>query len=377
MPATATPPAQAPAPAPAGIPFAQGAHEHVEIIAQFAYTPTAAAQVFGPFDVPPSGYERNLALEIVTTSNGVIGAGVASADYPFNIIQSLSMNDVNGAPIVGPIDGYALMWANIVAGTQWNNDPRLGPWFSNTIINPAFFIRVPNEITTHDGLGCLANQDASATYKLYITLAPNTTLYTTQPTTPPTLQITVWLEAYTVPSDHDMFGNPQAQAPPALGTAQYITFNQQTVLAGANTIPLKRTGNLLECLVMIFRTAAGARSDSVAFNPFTVRWDNKEIYQAVSQNYLKQMAAESLERVTIDAGVYIIPMNMTTKGGLGNGPLRSLWPTTQSSRIEFAGSAAVAGSVQIVTIDIAAAQVNPSGRYVMDSATGASPAGTR
>lgn len=364
---------QAPA-APVGrVPFVQGSHDHAELVAQFNFTPSASAQNFGPFDVPPYGYEKSLGIEIATTTAGT-GAATASADYPFNLIQSIALNDVNGAPIVGPIDGYALLWANIVAGTSFQTDPRLGPWYSSAVLSPSFFIRIPNEITSHDCLGSLANQDASATYKLYITMNPNTVAWTSPPaTTQPVIQVSIWLEAYTVPSPTDMLNNPQEQAPPALGTAQYISYNQQSVLSGSNTIPLKRVGNMLASLILIYRTAAGARSDSVALNPFTIRWDGREMLQAVSQNYLKQIASESLNRVTIDPGVYIIPFNRTTLGRMGNGPLRNLWPTTQSSRIELFGSAAVAGSVQIVTVDIAVAQVNPTGRYVLDSATGFHP----
>lgn len=356
------------------IPFVQGSHEHVELVTQFNFSPSASAQNFGPIDVPPYGYQRSLGLEFVTLTAGTGGTPVASADYPFNLIQTIALNDVNGAPIVGPIDGYALLWANIVASTAYITDPRKGPWYSSAVTGPSFFIRIPNEITTSDGLGVLANQDASATYKLYITLNPNTVTWTTpNATTQPAMQCTIWLEAYTVPSPTDMLNNPQEQAPPALGTAQYISYNQQAVLSGANTIPVKRVGNLLEALVLIYRTAAGARSDAVALNPFTLRWDGRDFYQSVSQNYLTQLMDESMDPVTRDAGVYTMLFNRGTLGRAGNGPLRNLWPTTQSSRLELAGTAVTAGSVQILTIDMAVAQVNPQGRYILDSATGFHP----
>lgn len=353
------------------IPFVQASHEHVEMVAQFNVIPSTSRQNFGPFDVPPYGYLRALMLEVVTTTPGTGGTPVGSADYPFNLIDSLSLNDVNGAPVVGPIDGYALLWTNIVAGTQFQTDPRRGAYFANTATGPSFCIRVPIEITTNDCLGSLMNQDASSTYKLFLTINAGTTVWTTPPsTTYPTIQITVWLEAYTVPNATDMLNNPQQQAPPALGTAQYVTFNTQAVLVGSNTIPIKRVGNLLEALILIYRTGAGARSDTVALNPFTLRWDSREFYQAVTLNYLKQMAVERMNNVTLDTGVYIIPFNTTTLGRLGNGPLRNLWPTTNSSRVEIAGSAAAAGSVQIITVDMSVAQVNPAGRYILDSATG-------
>lgn len=365
--------AQAPGQPAQIIPFVNGAHEHVELVAQFGFTPTAALQVFGPFDVPPYGYIRALHIELVTTTVGV--AGTLSPDAPANILQSLTLNDVNGANLCYPIDGYALMWVNIVSGWAYVADPRLGAYFSNATTAPAIMLRVPLEITSFDGFGSLANQDSSATYKLYMTMNTIANIWSGgAPTTVPVMQCTVWMEAWTVPDDEDMLGNPQEQAPPGLGSGRYISQNIQPVVVGANTIPVKRVGNLLEVMLIINRTAAGVRSDGVALNPWTVRWDGREMWQAVSQRYLQQIMRESMEGpVTRDTGVYILPFNKATQNKIGNGPLRQLWPTVQSSRVEFQGSAEVAGNMQIVSLDMTVQEVDPANRYVLDSATGFHP----
>lgn len=356
------------------IPFVNGAHEHVELVTQFLYTPTAALQVFGPFDIPPYGYIRNLVIDIAISAAGTAGAGVLAADAPANIIQSVNLNDVNGANLVYPIDGYALMWVNIVGGWAYVADPRLSAVYSNTVAGPSILMRLPLEITSFDAFGSLANQDSSATYKLYLTLNTQGAIYSTAPTAYPTFQVTVWMEAWTVPDDEDMLGNPQEQAPPGLGSGRYISQNIQPVVAGANTIPVKRVGNLLEAMLIINRTAAGVRSDGVGLNPWTVRWDGREMWQAVSQRYLQQIMRESMEGpVTRDTGVYVLPFNKATQNKIGNGPLRQLWPTVQSSRVEFQGTAVEAGNMQIVSLDMTVQEVDPANRYVLDSATGFHP----
>ena len=353
------------------ISFVQGAHEHVETIARFTHD-FASRVTMGPYDVPSYGYLRNVVIKITTLTAGT-GAGVASPDYPWNIIQSVQLSDVNGAPIVGPIDGYALRWVNALHSTEFQPDPALKYGYSNDARSPSYTIRLPLEIDSSNGLGSLANQDSAAAYKVTIDLNDARTAWTTPGDTNPRIQVDVWGEFYTVPNAVDMLGNPQEQAPPGLGTAQYVTYNTQPVLAGQNTIQVKRVGNMIASHVVIFRDATGARAASVAFNPYTVAWDGRDMWQAVTPDYMLEMAQSRMNGSRIDPGVLINPFNTTTLSKLGNGPLKNLWPTTQSTRVEIRGTSAANGSIQIVTTDIALAQVNPSGRYLLNSATGDNP----
>src|SRR2546423_579787 len=93
---------------PALIPFTAASHEHLEPmfdVSTAAASYASAAVQLGPFDVPAFGFLRHIWL-FVQATGGTIGAGVLNADYPFNIIQSVTLADVNGAPIFGPLDGY-------------------------------------------------------------------------------------------------------------------------------------------------------------------------------------------------------------------------------------------------------------------------------
>src|SRR5689334_1252423 len=84
------------------IPFTHAAHEHVEGIADTSDQVGANVIQKGPFDIPAFGYVKNVYL-IVTTSGGVNGTATAHEDGPFNVLQNVSFEDVNGAPIVGPV----------------------------------------------------------------------------------------------------------------------------------------------------------------------------------------------------------------------------------------------------------------------------------
>src|SRR3954454_19174227 len=254
------------------VPFTSAAHEYNEPFADNTNTPGANATNVGPLDVSAQGYLRHLWI-LVQATGGSLGAGVLSADYPFNIFQTISLTDVNGAPLFGPLDGYGAMWANIAGGVGGGAkvDPRGLPSYVGTI-NTTFALRVPVEISHHDGLGALANQNAAAAYKFAYTLNPSATLYSTAPTTVPAFRVRAWLEAWTLPNDLDVLGRPQAQLPPRHGTSQYTSQFIKAVGVGANSILLPRVGNLLRYLLVIARTGAGVRQDNVFMDPVQFQW---------------------------------------------------------------------------------------------------------
>jgi hypothetical protein len=356
----------------AAIPFTGAAHEHVEQITLQTVTPGAAAVQQGPFDVPAYGYLRHIFFEVIGTG-GTIGAGVLHPDYPFNLFSNITLLDVNGAPLVN-IDGFALLQVNVYGGHGFRSDPRLSPWYVGTI-NAQFFLRLPVEISRHNGLGALGNQNAAAAYKLQWTINPSTVLYTTAPTTVPTFTIRPQLEAWSLPNQQDLAGRPQAQAPPAHGTTQYVSYFSRTTAVGALTYLLPRVGNMIRFILFIARNnnANTPRDDTVFPNPFQITWDARTLTNE-TQNYRIQKQSEALiNGAARDTGVFAWLLNNTNNGEVGDEE-PNLWiPTTQSTRLELDGTTATAGTIQTVTVDIAPVEVQPQNRYVEGSATGFHP----
>lgn len=356
------------------IPFTAAAHEHTEPVTTQVITPGANATPLGPFDVPAYGYLRHIVLE-VTFAGGTLGAGVFHPDAPFNLFTSLALYDVNGAPIYGPMDGYATLWNNIVGGYSFRQDPRLGPQFASGI-NSKFLIRIPIEIARHSGLGSLANQNAAASYKLAMTVNQLTGaqgLFTTAPTTAPTVTIKAWLEAWSLPNPTDIAGRPQAQTPPQHGTTQYWSFTQRVTAAGQQTILFPRVGNLIRNILFIARDASGARSDSVFPDPLQLQWDARSLLNH-SQGYQVQGQMEGyVNGVTRDTGVFFLNYNDLIAGHAGDEEANLWLPTVQSTRLELDGTSTTAGSIQIITNDIAPVEVTPQERFVETSDTGFHP----
>lgn len=359
--------AQAQAVMPA-MPFIASAHEHTEPAFSLTITPTAAVQVQNPIDIPASGYLRAIWIQVVATGGAT---GTASADFPWNLIQSIGLQEVNGSTIMSPIDGYALYIANVVGGYSFINDPAQAPFHVGTTPNPVFYLRIPVEIAAKDGFGALANQNAAAQYKLSMAINSIAAAWTVAPGTTPSLSIKGYLEAWTLPAAQDNRGRPQAQIPPLLGTGQYWSSTTRATIAGANTLGITRVGNYIRALAFIARDVSGARQDTVFPDPFRLNWDGNMIHncsQLYLQDYFRSKVNGTFTRPT---GVFVLPYNHVTIGRMGNED-PSLWlPTMDTTRLETDGNSAVAGSLQMLVNEIAPVETNQAQRYEFPNQSGA------
>lgn len=365
---TAAPPAggnkNAPPPPPPA-PFTAGAHEHVE--GPFFDVSTqmdASLHAIGPFNIPAYGYLKSVLLLVNATGGADSGETVAAnADAPWNVLQNVQLRDVNSAPLVGPFpSGYNLYLANKYGGYAWAANPVLSPFYSGVAVgsnasgNFQFLIRVPVEITPRDALGALPNQNAASTYKLDISIAPSTTVYTTAPDTKPVIRVRGFLEAWSQPLPNDVRGMPQATVPPALGTTQYWSMYSPPVNSGSQTVQLQRVGNLIRTLVFVARDSNGVRSASVFPDPVQLLWDTRILYQeavAIRQQYVQDRYDYGLGESAQDTGVYVYDYTHDLAGHVGD-ELRDLYlPTTQATRLEIQGSFGAAGTLDILTNDVA------------------------
>lgn len=372
--APAAPRAGAPAAPLPQIPFVNAAHEHTEPAFSDTQAITAAAGVDkGPFDIPAYGYLRHILLEC-SFAGGTLGAGVLAADAPWNIFERITLSDVNGSPIF-ELDGYAALQANIIGGYAFNQDPRLMD--HDGTINGRFYLRIPVEINHFNGLGAISNQNSASQYKLTYRLraglgAVNAGLFSTAPTTYPTLTVRGFLEAWSLPNETDLGGRPQEQYPPMHGTSQYWQSNSKGILVGANTIGITKVGNLIRNIILIARDATGARADTVFPDPVSLDWDGNTLQRESQRGHIIRLK-EKLHQATRDTGVFCYPFAHSELGRNGDGPA-SLWlGTVQSARLEVSGNSAAAGSIQVVMNDVAPVEVVPSERYETPNRTGYAP----
>ncbi len=307
------------APARQLVPFIRASYEHRE--GAFLDTSTligAGAIQLPPADVPAFGYARFIWLLVECTA-GTIGAGVLNEDYPFVLLNQVTFKDINGAPI-----------------------------------NAVFALIVPLEITRFDGYGALGNMNSAANYKLEITLAASATAFNTAPTTPPTVRVRAYLNAWQQPAAADAQGNPNQTSPPGHGTIQFWSASTAVINTGDMKIRFTRVGNLIRNLILVYRTddTIPVRITSEFPDPLALNWDARQVYNDPRSYF--SWNARHIFGLTPDTGVVVYAFPDDQDGHAGNDN-RHLWlPTVQATRLEaqgvFTGSG---GTLRILTNDVA------------------------
>jgi hypothetical protein len=341
------------------VPFCQGSKPETEVAQTFPNLILgAASQVLGPVALPANGYVRAVWLELETTAAGTLGAGVASADYPFNIFGQIKLAEPNGAPLGMELTGYNAYLANTLGMYAGTPDPKQQINFSAGAINPRFALRIPIELAPN-GLGALGNQSASAALRLTLTLNPSTVAYTTPLTTNPTMSVRVTMELWGEPPERDILGRAVAQAPPFEGTAQYWSEQSAVGIAtGNNNTRITRVGSMIRTLVFVFRVA-GARSDTPAPNPLQLQWDNR-VFRTQQQYYNQQSMVELVNRISErPTGVYWFCFSQGEHRLAGENEINSWLATLTSTRLELLGASGGAGTVDILVNDVSVTAVNP------------------
>jgi hypothetical protein len=266
-------------------------------------------------NVTPGGFLRGVTMQ-VTSTGGVIGAGVLAADVPYSILQSCSLEDISGGPILYPMGGYqyALMQKYL---RPWDGDPAKRANFSATI-NPVFTIRFFAEVK--DTLGVLANTDARAQYRFRFTLAAANQagpfgLTTTAATTNPTVTVKLYIESWAQPDLQDLLGNSIQQLPDGLNVSRFLMHEQPPLTSANNVIRETLTGNELRGLIFVVRNgdANKSRVDLTDANAGALdfRLDARRVWKMTPSQVIEEMSAFyqalALGTWTRETGVYVIP----------------------------------------------------------------------
>lgn len=361
------------------VPFIRASAEHYEPTGiDVTRTLTTSSQDLGVFDIPAYGYIRSLVIH-VEASGGTGGtpAAVPTEDAPFNTLTNIALTEPNGAVIHQWSDGHKLMLSHKWGGYRRGRgaDPRA--WNTNYVQVPStaaawsFMLRVPVELNGRDGLGSLPNQNAAATFKLRLTLNASGSIFTgTAPTTLPNVRVRVYLEAWDQPEVAGQ-GQTNQTMPPAVNTTQFWSEQQYNYNSGQQTIQLKRVGNYLRNIIMVAKRTASTRvnGDADFPDPVTLYLDTRPI-ATLQKAHFKQLMMErsgfgfGLGAATppavdtaggLDAGVFVFDFTHDFDGLLGY-ENRDLWfPTQSSSRLEIVGNFASAGTLTVLTNDVAIA----------------------
>lgn len=374
--ALATPKApskEAPKTAPV-IPFVRGAVCHDEPFYDTTFTLSAAQQNLGPIDIATYGFARALIVVVdIAATNPATAADVALVeDAPWSVFSELAVQDVNGAPIFGPHSGYETYLHHKWGGFRAQRDPKLYPASVYTALATGtgatagtgkFMFRINLDRGERDGLGALANMNASSAYKLRGTIAAIAGIFATAPSGVVTARVRITLEAYSQPNKQDAAGRMQATVPPANGTTGYSSRFQYNANSGNNVVKHTRVGNYIRNQIYVLRRAGTSRANGQTdLIGQQLQWfmDSRLLTnQLFEQMQMKMAEAYSLTSPTVEAaggpdnGVFVLPFMCEFDGHAGY-ELRDHWmPTTQATRFELnVPSLDNAGTLTVMTDDV-------------------------
>lgn len=365
------------------IPFRRSTRKHDEPFFDSTITMLTSAVTLSPVNIPAYGFVRGIWVRVdATGGSGSTTSAVLAGDAPLNAL-TISLADVNGAPIYGPFSGNQGSYLSYLVlkygGYRRGCDARQNFIFSTGSSGGNFSFRtwIPIEINRTMCLGPLTNLNAAAAYQLAMTVQPSTTVFTTSPSpTLPSVRIRLWLDAYAQPPAHDLLGNMTAPAPPVLNTTQFWSVASFPINSGQQTIRLTRLGQFIRNVIFVLyggSSSASARVDNDWPDPAEIWLDD---YQLISvgqdmwqswfiggdYNYNPNLTDGGQTVGTVpsrDTGVY--PYTFADDGDslfVGGEHFNGWLPTLQSSRLELRGTFGSNNTVKtlyVLTNDIAPA----------------------
>src|SRR6266498_4011481 len=209
-------------------PFRIGVQSKDETDYDVTLTGTTSTQDLPVLNLPPAGFLRGVYLLIETLAGNTGAVSVQfNPDGPFIVLQSISLEDVNSQPVIGPFSGYDLYLVNKFGGYVFNNDPRNAnspSWFAvtgagTTAASPgtaqggafSFVLRLPVELVQRDGLGSLPNKSGTSMFKVRTRLNTTANLYATAPGSTWVTRVRMSQISWWDPPDADLRGRALAQ----------------------------------------------------------------------------------------------------------------------------------------------------------------------
>lgn len=355
------------------VPFAQASRHARERPLTWTVTPGTAPITLGPSDLTPNGFLRFVDIHVKTVSAGTVGSAVGATGFPYNILQNIQFIDTGGQKM-DDLSGPALAVDNYVSGSPFRGDPATAYDFSANLISPNFRLRIAREIFP-DGRGALPNLSGSQKYRVRFVIDALSNIYSTLPTTAPTLSVDVIDHLWLLPAEVDGSGRPQQRRPPLLGLAQYRTSWYPSIAINSQNVgyQIKATGNLIKYIAMLGYDSSGAATDAVFPDPFTLRIDNSYPYDNVPLSEViheyESMIPERSARLT---GLILLPFNYGRGRAVGDDGVGSWLPTSTATYIRLQGTQASAtvGTISFLVCEISTAEINPAERSTLNNGTG-------
>lgn len=339
------------------IPFVRASRKASQQDFAFAQ-PLSAANTFqiGPMDIQTNGFLRKLELWTSAITAGNAATVAFAQDAPFNVYQNATLQDPSSEFIVSPYTGYELYLAEKYFATVAQAiavDARNDPQFLATSGSGAtagsfqFRVSVPLEDRARDAFCAVPNSAANKNYRFQAFLALSTTVYTTAPTTLPTVNVACTNFYWTEPPA-SIAGVATVPTPNGNGSVAYLDRETFVSLSSASTPTLifKNVGRVYKSAIFILRNSTPAREDTDWPDPMTIWVNGYPLYYKPKHTWVSEMSDNyGLYGVTkdvangLDTGVYAWYDLSNQPGSVVNwGDANQFLATVASTKLQLVGS---------------------------------------
>jgi len=261
------------APVVAARPFVTGTRTLESEVYTQTVTQTTATQALTPYEFQVDGYLAGAIIRVTATTAGNAATVAFQADGPFSVIQSVTVEDIGGKQVLGPVSGHQLRILNQFGGFVFNGDPRASGIYTITSGAGAtggsyrFALRVPIQVRRRDAMGALPNRNASATFKCKVVVNQSNQVYSTAPTNAASVNVQIQQHGWATSDNRDYKGNAVSPTPNGVGSLLYTDVETIQLSAGAYNQRMSTFGGLLRVLIFELRDSNGSRAQGEADFP--------------------------------------------------------------------------------------------------------------
>lgn len=249
-------------------------------------TLTTATQSLTPYEFQVDGYLSRALIHVQCVTAGNAANVAFQEDGPFIALQSVVFEDIGGKQILGPITGWNLYVLNRFGGFVYNADVKANTTYSVTTGSGAtggsfsFTLPLPIQVRRRDGMGSLPNRNASATFRLKLTVNTSAAIYSTAPTNAGTLTVSIQQQGWATSDNRDYKGNMVAPTPNGVGSLMYTDVESIVLSAGQFTQRMGNYGGLTRLWAFELRDSTGSRAQGESDWPslFEIEIDKVKVY---------------------------------------------------------------------------------------------------
>jgi hypothetical protein len=274
-----------------------------------------------------NGFLADLWIRLVATGGATAGTLQAVNDGILGYLAAITLSDTGGQPILGPMTGEEFAMFVKWGGFSFSDDPRNSETFSevSTVGNGNVTLHIPVQFVRREPLGPLPNTNSNNAYALDITQAAASAVFSANPGTLPSVNVTIYQDSYRQSAGKDAQGNPTVTTPPGLGAVLYARRNIITTTSGSQDLQLSQQEGSYRALHLILKDSTGSRTvgDTDWPSPVQVYFNNDVPYDRTKDFWIRRLERDYNYTKSLTAGVNpvgardlgVFTLNWITDGG--------------------------------------------------------------